>query len=369
MKKNSPKIIISGGGTGGHVFPAIAIANAIREIAPDSDILFVGAEGKIEMQKVPAAGYKIIGLPVAGFQRKLSLKNFVVIFKLVKSLLKAKKIIKDFNPQLAIGVGGYASGPVLKSAERRGITTLLQEQNSYAGVTNKLLAKKASIICVAYSGLGKYFPEDKIILTGNPVRKNIIDNKTTALQGKERFGFSVDDKVVLVLGGSLGARTLNESILKNLDNISDSNVKYIWQSGPYYYKAMHEKLEESGARNVQLFDFISEMDMVYAAADVIISRAGAGTISELCLLGKPVILVPSPNVAEDHQTKNAKALEDKGAALLIKDSDAREILYEKTISLIDDLDRRNSMSEAILKLAIPDSAERIAREALKLITN
>lgn len=366
MSQKNKNIIISGGGTGGHIFPAISIANAIKEIEPETNILFVGALGKIEMEKVPAAGYEIIGLPVAGLQRKLTVKNVSFIFKLMSSLRKSKKIIKDFNPHVVVGVGGYASGPVLRSANRKGIPTLIQEQNSYAGITNKLLAKKAQKICVAYEGMEKYFPEEKIILTGNPVRQDLlrkIENKDEALK---HFELEQNKKTILVIGGSLGARTINQSVIKDIEKIGNSDFQLLWQTGKYYYDDAKKVAEDSKFKNIQVLDFIKRMDYAYAAADVIISRAGAGTISELCLVGKPVILVPSPNVAEDHQTKNAMALVNKNAAIMIKDIEAKEKLIATTLELINDEKLIKVLSENIKKMALHDSAKIIAEEVLKL---
>lgn len=307
------RVIISGGGTGGHIFPAVSIANEIRAKRPDAKILFVGAEGRMEMQRVPAAGYEIKGLPIAGFNRKNLLKNIPVLFKIMKSRSMARQIIRDFRPQVAVGVGGYASGPTLNVAESMGIPTLLQEQNSYAGVTNKLLAKKARKICVAYEGMDRFFPADKILFTGNPVRQNLLDCKVTKEDAVRSFGLVPGKQTILIVGGSLGARTLNDSILGNLPLVKQqSKVQFIWQTGKYYSEEIKAELARRGCpENLKVMDFISDMSQAYAAADLVISRAGAGSISEFCLLGKPVILVPSPNVAEDHQTKNALALVQK----------------------------------------------------------
>ncbi len=363
----SKRIIISGGGTGGHIFPAISIANAIKEKMPDTEILFVGAEGKMEMEKVPAAGYKIIGLPVAGFQRRFTLKNLTFPYKLFVSIQKAKKVVSDFKPDVAVGVGGYASGPILKVAANVGVPTLLQEQNSYAGVTNKLLAKNAEKICVAYENMERYFPEEKILLTGNPVRKDLL-----RLMDREEATahFELDDnkRTLLIVGGSLGARSINNAIAENLGKLaSDKDVQVIWQTGKIYYDEMKVKAEEINADNILVKPFISRMDYAYRAAHLVISRAGAGTISELCLVGKAAILVPSPNVAEDHQTKNAMALVDKGAAALVQDSHAKEQLVDRALNLLKDRDRSNLLGDKIKKLAQHDSAERIADEVIKLI--
>ncbi len=361
------KVIISGGGTGGHIFPAISIANAIKALNPDTDILFVGAEGRMEMEKVPQAGYFVVGLPVAGFIRSLSLKNILVVYKLLKSLVRARRIIADFKPEVVVGVGGYASGPVLKAAQRAGIPTLIQEQNSFAGVTNKLLARRAQKICVAYEGMERYFPANKILLTGNPVRQDIENLRVSREQGLEFFGISSDKKVVLILGGSLGARTINQSIMQNLDPIANrSNVVLIWQTGKLYYQSVKELIDNKKVDNIRLLDFIGRMDLAYAAANVVISRAGAGTISELCLVAKPSILVPSPNVAEDHQTRNAMALVSRGAAVMVTDTDAMQKLVPEALNLIDDKTRCQNLSGNIAKLALRDSAKVIANEVLAL---
>ncbi|MFO7843135.1 MAG: undecaprenyldiphospho-muramoylpentapeptide beta-N-acetylglucosaminyltransferase [Bacteroidales bacterium] len=367
MKKTRHKnIIISGGGTGGHVFPAISIANAIKQIEPDSQILFVGALGKIEMVKVPAAGYKIIGLPVAGLQRRITYKNIVFIFKLIKSLRLSKKIIKDFKPDVVVGVGGYASGPVLYMANRKKIPILIQEQNSYAGITNKLLAKKAQKICVAYEGMEKYFPKEKINLTGNPIRQDLLDKMGSKTDAADHFKMDKDKKTVLVIGGSLGARTINQSMMDNMDKMGQSDFQLLWQTGKYYYEEVKAVVEKSGYENIKVLDFIVRMDYAYAIADVIISRAGAGTISELSLVGKPVVLVPSPNVAEDHQTKNAMALVNKNAAIMVKDSNAKTELVDRVLNLVHDEDKMDDLSKNIKGMALRDSAKIIAEEVLKL---
>lgn len=361
------RIIISGGGTGGHIFPAISIANAIKELRPDTEILFVGAEGRMEMQRVPAAGYKIIGLPVAGFDRKNLLKNFSVIVRLIKSQAIARKIIKDFKPHVAVGVGGYASGPTLKMAGAMGIPTLIQEQNSYAGVTNKLLASKASKICVAYPGMEKFFEKDKIIMTGNPVRQGLLENTISKEDAIKSFGLNPDNKTILIVGGSLGARTLNNCVMHSIDKIKSSDVQFIWQTGKFYIKEAKACSEATGnPEMLHTTDFISNMNAAYTAADLVVSRAGAGSISEFCLLGKPVILVPSPNVAEDHQTKNAMALVDKEAAVYIKDSEAEEKLIDSAIKLVNDEPKLKTLSGNIKKLAFNNSANVIAEEVCKL---
>lgn len=364
------RVIISGGGTGGHIFPAVSIANEIRAKRPDAKILFVGAEGRMEMQRVPAAGYEIKGLPIAGFNRKNLLKNIPVLFKIMKSRSMARQIIRDFRPQVAVGVGGYASGPTLNVAESMGIPTLLQEQNSYAGVTNKLLAKKARKICVAYEGMDRFFPADKILFTGNPVRQNLLDCKVTKEDAVRSFGLVPGKQTILIVGGSLGARTLNDSILGNLPLVKQqSKVQFIWQTGKYYSEEIKAELARRGCPdNLKVMDFISDMSQAYAAADLVISRAGAGSISEFCLLGKPVILVPSPNVAEDHQTKNALALVQKNAALYIADADARRTLLPKAINTVSDLEKLESLSRNIIALARPNAASDIADEVIKLAT-
>ncbi|MFO7828582.1 MAG: undecaprenyldiphospho-muramoylpentapeptide beta-N-acetylglucosaminyltransferase [Bacteroidales bacterium] len=368
MKTTKNKnIIISGGGTGGHVFPAISIANAIRQIEPDSNILFVGALGKIEMEKVPAAGYEITGLPITGLQRRLSYKNIIFIFKLIKSLYQSRKIIKKFKPDVVVGVGGYASGPLLFMANRNNIPTLIQEQNSYAGITNKLLAKKARKICVAYEGMEKYFPKDKILITGNPIRQDLLDKIGSKDEGVEHFSLNKNKKTILLIGGSLGARTINQSVISNIDKIGNSGIQLLWQTGKYYYNDAKVAAENAGFENIKVLDFIVRMDYAYAVADIIISRAGAGTISELCLVGKPVVLVPSPNVAEDHQTKNAMALEKRNAAVMIKDSNAKQELIDTVLDLIHHDEKLNELSENIKEMALRDSAKIIAGEVLKLV--
>jgi UDP-N-acetylglucosamine--N-acetylmuramyl-(pentapeptide) pyrophosphoryl-undecaprenol N-acetylglucosamine transferase len=366
MKKNI-RIIISGGGTGGHIFPAVSIANAIKEQHPEAEILFVGAEGRMEMQRVPAAGYQIIGLPVAGFDRKHLLKNISVLIKLMKSQIKARRIIKEFKPDAAVGVGGYASGPTLKVAGSMGIPTLIQEQNSYAGVTNKLLAKKACKICVAYEGMERFFDKEKIILTGNPVRQNLLNQQMSREEAIRSFNLDPTKKTVLIVGGSLGARTINNCVLNGLDQIRQSGVQFIWQTGKFYINEAKEKVGH--AENYPMLhttDFITDMAAAYNAADLVISRSGAGSISEFCLLGKPVILVPSPNVAEDHQTKNALALVAKDAALYIKDAEASEKLLKTAIETVQQPETLKKLSTNIAKLAFKDSANTIAEEVWKL---
>ncbi len=361
------RVIISGGGTGGHIFPAVSIANALKRMNPETEILFVGAQGRMEMQRVPDAGYPIKGLPICGFDRKNMLKNIKVLFKIWKSRRMARKIIKDFRPMVAVGVGGYASGPTLNMAEQMGIPTLLQEQNSYAGVTNKLLAKKAGKICVAYEGMERFFPADKIVMTGNPVRQNLLETTATREEALATFSLSPEKKTLLIVGGSLGARTMNESVLSHLEEIKNSEQQVIWQTGKYYSKQIQETLAKTGKPdNLYVTDFISDMGVAYKAADLVISRAGAGSISEFCLLGKPVILVPSPNVAEDHQTKNALALVDKGAALYVKDIEAKEKLMALAMETVRKEDALRVLSDNIRKMAFENSADVIAQEVYKL---
>lgn len=361
------RIIISGGGTGGHIFPAVSIANAIRAKYPEAKILFVGALGRMEMQRVPAAGYEIVGLPISGFNRKNMLKNVVVLYRIWKSQQMAKKIIRKFNPMAAVGVGGYASGPMLNQCTKMGIPCLIQEQNSYAGVTNKILSKKVDRICVAYDGMERFFPADKIVKTGNPVRQALLDTKLTKAEALKSFGLSEDKKTILIVGGSLGARTVNESVLQNLDMIKESGVQFIWQTGKYYNASIMAELKQRGTvPSLHVTDFISDMGAAYKAADLVISRAGASSISEFCLIGKPVILVPSPNVAEDHQTKNAMALVNKNAALYVKDADAPAEVVKLALQTVKDDARLKELSENIPKLALPDSADIIANEVVKL---
>lgn len=355
------KVLISGGGTGGHIFPAISIANEIKRRNPDTEILFVGAENRMEMEKVPAAGYKIIGLPVCGFDRKHLFKNVKVLFKLFKSMRMARKILKDFSPCMAVGVGGYASGPMLKAAQKMHIPTLIQEQNSYAGVTNKLLAAKADAICVAYDGMERFFPQEKIVKTGNPVRRNLIECALSRDEAITRLGLDPAKKTILVVGGSLGAKTINEGIKAGLGLLGEKsdNLQVIWQTGKYYDADTREALERSKVKNVLRMPFIADMDVAYRAADLVVGRAGASSISELQLLGKPSILVPSPNVAEDHQTKNAMALVDKKAALMIRDIDAVNVLVGKMIDTVLDDELLSSLSANVAGMALPDAAGHI----------
>ena len=362
-----PRVIISGGGTGGHIFPAIAIANAIKEKHPDAEILFVGAKGKMEMEKVPAAGYKIIGLTIAGLQRRLTLKNLSFPLKLIKSLKDAKNIIKDFKPDVAVGVGGYASGPLLKMAERLDVPSLLQEQNSYPGITNKLLAKRAAKICVAYDNMDRFFDEKKIMITGNPVRKDIVNINVTKTDALVHFGLNPELKTILIIGGSLGARTINQSIEKSIDLFIKNNIQVLWQTGKAYEEQALKSVESKKTNLIKPTAFIYEMDKAYAAADIVISRAGALSISELCLIQKPCILVPSPNVSEDHQTKNAMSLVNKNAAWLVKDIEALSILGDKAIELSQNEEVKAGLCKNISALGKPNAANEICAEVLKLI--
>lgn len=363
-----PRFIISGGGTGGHIFPAISIANAIREQVPDAQILFVGAEGRMEMQRVPAAGYQIVGLPVRGLIRPLwSPRNIGVLVDFLRSKSRIKKTIRDFNPLVAIGVGGYASAATLNAAYDLNIPCLIQEQNSFAGLTNKSLARKAQKICVAYEGMGRFFPADRLILTGNPVRQNLLNTEITREEAAKEFGLNPEIPTILLIGGSLGARTLNESVLRNLETISQAPVQFIWQTGNYYRNQIRHELSSKGIpSNMVVTDFIGRMDLAYKMADLVISRAGASSISELCLLGKPSILVPSPNVAEDHQTHNAMALVNKQAAILVKDADAVESLIPKALRTVTNRTQLVSLGQNAHAMAYKNSAEVIANEVLKL---
>ena len=364
---NELRVIISGGGTGGHIFPAISIANAIREKCPDAKILFVGAEGRMEMQRVPAAGYEIKGLPIQGFDRKNLLKNVKVLYKIWKSQRMAKQIIRQFRPMVAVGVGGYASGPTLNKCAAMGIPCLIQEQNSYAGVTNKLLAKKAQKICVAYEGMERFFPKEKIIMTGNPVRQALLDTKMSPEEARKQMGLDPDKKNILIVGGSLGARTMNESVLQHLDEIRQSDVQVVWQTGKYYHASILDEMKQyEPIPSLRIMDFIADMGVAYRAANLVISRAGASSISEFCLLGTPVILVPSPNVAEDHQTKNAMALVNRQAALYVRDADAPQEVITLALQTVADEDKLRSLHENILKLALPNSASIIADEVIRM---
>ena len=363
------RIMVSGGGTGGHIFPAVSIANALKAKLPDCDILFVGAEGRMEMERVPAAGYKIVGLPISGFNRQNPLKNVGVVVRLAKSLWKARKIVKDFAPDVAVGVGGYASGAALWAAASAGVPCLIQEQNSYAGVTNKLLAKKAKRICVAYEGMERFFPKEKIVLTGNPVRQNLtaeVDKKAAY----ESFGFDEKKKTLLVIGGSLGARTINESMIAGLTKLQkEEDVQVLWQTGKIYFENVKAKAREHEGERLKITDFVSRMDYAYNIADLVISRAGASSISELCLLGKPSVLVPSPNVAEDHQRKNAEALAKCGAAVMVMDGEAKEKMIDAALSILRDKEQLEELGRNAKKMAQEDSAARIAEEVIALTRN
>ncbi|GBU07372.1 N-acetylglucosaminyl transferase [Bacteroidales bacterium] len=359
MQRKNIKVLISGGGTGGHIFPAIAIANAIKSRYPKVDILFVGADNRMEMEKVPAAGYPIIGLPVAGFDRRKMWKNVAVIIKLIKSILKSYKIIKNYRPDIAIGVGGYASGPSLRTAAAMGVPCLIQEQNSYAGVSNKLLAKKAQIICVAYEGMDKFFPKQKIVVTGNPIRQDLTASIVNKEEAYAFFKLDPNKKTILIIGGSLGAATINKSIMAGIHKIIDSNIQVIWQSGKFYFHEAQQSLSQYAQAPIVLSEFISRMDLAYAVADLVVSRAGASSISELCCLQKPCVLVPSPNVAEDHQTMNALALVKKGAAILIKDKDAIKELIPFCLEMVHKEDQLKDLSKNISKLSLPDAANKI----------
>ena len=352
------KVIISGGGTGGHIFPALSIANELKARIPEIDILFVGAKGRMEMERVPIAGYPIVGLPVTGMPRRLSLKIFQFLWNLSKSLGKAKRIVRKFGPDVVIGVGGYASGPVLRAAVGKGIPAILQEQNSYPGVTNRLLAKKVNKICVAYPNMQRFFPAKKIVLTGNPFRQILLE-KVDRAEAMKQYDLKEGKPVILVLGGSLGARTLNESILANLDLLVESGVQLIWQSGRHYHNDILERLNGKVRPNIHLYEFLSQMEMAYEVADLVISRAGAATISEICLLGKASILVPSPNVAEDHQTKNALALVENDAAVLVRDDEAKRKLFRKALELLDDKEQLKRLSANCLAMAKPNATAEI----------
>ncbi|SKC48631.1 undecaprenyldiphospho-muramoylpentapeptide beta-N-acetylglucosaminyltransferase [Ohtaekwangia koreensis] len=368
MKKSQPyRLIISGGGTGGHIFPAVAIANTFRERHPDAEILFVGAQGKMEMTRVPEAGYKIVGLWISGLQRKLTLSNLLFPVKLITSFLRARSIVKKFKPHAVVGTGGYASGPIMIAATRFNIPSVIQEQNSFAGLANKQVADKVSKVCVAYEGMDKYFPKAKIVFTGNPVRKDILSAETKREKGLSHFGFDGNVKTLLIIGGSLGARTINESIFSGIEKIADARIQVIWQTGKGYFDIYKEKLGEFDLRKIRVQDFVKEMDLAYAAADVVISRSGALAVSELCIAKKACILVPSPNVAEDHQTKNAMALVAKDAALLIPDKEANTRLVEEALKLLFDESRAEKLRLNIATLAKPHATEDIVNEIEKLI--
>ncbi len=360
------KYIISGGGTGGHIFPAVSIANALKKLDPDCEILFIGANGRMEMEKVPAAGYKIIGLNVEGIDRKNLLKNFRTIYNLYASIRKAKRIMREFNPDAVVGVGGYASAAAIKAAIALKIPFLIQEQNGFAGMTNKLVAKHAAKICVAYNGMEKFFPKDRIMLTGNPVRQNLLYKIDDKIKAYNEFNLSANIPTILIVGGSLGAKTINDSVIANLDYIRNQNVQILWQTGKNYIREVKSHLENNPCSNIVATDFVARMDYAYAIADLVISRSGASSVSELCLLAKPTILVPSPNVAEDHQTHNAMALVNEDAAIMVKDINARENLMIKAIETINSPETLSSLSKNITKLAYHNSAEVIAKEVMTL---
>ncbi|TFH27030.1 MAG: undecaprenyldiphospho-muramoylpentapeptide beta-N-acetylglucosaminyltransferase [Bacteroidia bacterium] len=368
MSKSRPyRILIGGGGTGGHVFPAIAIADELRVRDPETEFLFVGALGKLEMEKVPEAGYPIEGLPVAGFQRRVSVKNLTFFYKLLVSMILSRRIVRRFHPDVAVGVGGYASGPILKAAARKGIPILIQEQNSYAGVTNRLLARSARVICVAYEKMDRYFPAEKLVITGNPVRQQVVNLKAGPELIRSEFNLEKGKRICLMVGGSLGARTLNRSFLTGLNKLDREDLQVLWQCGRYYHDEVEKKVSASGLKNVRVLPFINRMDLAYQAADIIISRAGAISISELCLVGKPVILVPSPNVAGDHQTHNAEALVEKSAALMVSDSEAEEHLVDLMLGLMGDDKLKEELCTNIKQLGIPDASQRISAEVLKIL--
>lgn len=367
MKKEY-RIIISGGGTGGHIFPALSIADAIRAKHPEAKILFVGADNRMEMQRVPDAGYEIVGLPIAGFDRKNLLKNFKVLWLIFKSQRMAKKIIKEFAPQAAVGVGGYASGPTLKMAAKMNIPTLIQEQNSYAGVTNKILSKRAKMICVAYEGMERFFPHEKIKITGNPVRKNLLEMRANRREAMKAMQLDENRKCVLIVGGSLGARSINEGMMANIELIrANKEIQFVWQTGKLYFEEMKRRVDEVGKpENLTITDFVSNMGNALSAANLVVSRAGAGSISEFALLGKAVILVPSPNVSEDHQTKNAMALVEKGAAIYVADANVKEELIQKAVETVSDDAGIAQLENNIEKMGKPNAADDIADEVLML---
>jgi len=362
LQQRKIKVIISGGGTGGHIFPAVAIANELKRVNPENEILFVGAEGRMEMEKVPAAGYKIIGLKIAGIQRKFDLKNILLPFKVLSSVMKSRSIINNFKPDAAVGVGGYASGPLLYAATMLRVPSLIQEQNSFAGITNKILSKRVKKICVAYEGMEKYFPKDKIIMTGNPVRQDVIQTGNKKEEALKFFNLDGSKKILLVIGGSLGARSINRSILNGLARFAEKDVQVIWQTGKGFFQTAKDATKDFDGKGIHAYDFINRMDLAFSCADIVISRAGASSVSELQLVAKPCILVPSPNVAEDHQTKNAFALVMKQAALLVKDSETEPLLVDTAIKLISDLEKRKQLSQNISQLALRDSAARIVEE-------
>jgi UDP-N-acetylglucosamine--N-acetylmuramyl-(pentapeptide) pyrophosphoryl-undecaprenol N-acetylglucosamine transferase len=361
------KVILSGGGTGGHIFPAVAIANQIKKQVPDSEILFVGALGKMEMEKVPAAGYKIVGLWISGIQRKITLSNLSFPFKVISSIIKAKKILDEFKPDVVIGTGGYASGPMLRVASSRGIPTIIHESNSYPGITNKILAKKVNVICVGTEGMEKYFPKEKIVFTGNPVRQDISGIEEKRKAGLEFFRLDPNKKTLLVVGGSLGAKGINEAMGVNLQLLADNDIQLLWQTGKIYIETAKQQAAPFAAKNIKALDFITKMDLAYAVADCVVSRAGAGAVSELCIIKKPSILVPLPTAAEDHQTQNAMSLVNKNAAILVKDVEAKNKLVQEAVALMKNENRQNELKQNIAKLAMPNAVEKITEEILKLV--
>lgn len=360
------RVMVSGGGTGGHIYPAIAIANAIKAQYPDTEFLFVGAKGRMEMEKVPEAGFQIEGLWISGLQRRLTADNLSFPFKVISSVMKSHKLLKEFKPDVVVGVGGYASAPLLLAASKRKIPTLIQEQNGYAGLTNKILANRVDKVCVAYDKMEKFFPSKSLVMTGNPVRKGILNSIDKRLEGLSQFGFQSEKKTLLIIGGSLGARTINQSVVDRIEDLLHEGVQVLWQTGKFYYSEVKEKVSHLDTPCLKIMPFIKEMDMAYAAADVVISRAGALSISELCLVGKPVVFVPSPNVAEDHQTKNAMALVDKNAGVLVKDDEAQKTLIDEVIDLMKDDARQSEIGKNIKELARPDAASDIAKEVIAL---
>lgn len=368
MRKEQPyRLIITGGGTGGHIFPALAIANEFKSRYANAEILFVGAEGKMEMTRVPEAGYKIVGLWISGLQRKLTLSNLLFPFKLIASYFKARTILKKFNPHVVVGTGGYASGPILLASTKKKIPSLIQEQNSYAGLTNKQVGHNVQRICVAYAGMEKYFPKEKIALTGNPVRKDILDLANKKEKALNHFGFTCSEKTLLIVGGSLGARTINESVMEGIDKLIDARVQVIWQTGKVYYESVKAQVQNKDLRSIRIYDFLKQMDLAYAASDVVVSRAGALAISELCIAGRPSILVPSPNVAEDHQTKNARTLVNSNAACMVKDIEAKSLLISESLKLLFDEEQCETLRKNIIKLGKPRATEEIVNEIEKLI--
>jgi UDP-N-acetylglucosamine--N-acetylmuramyl-(pentapeptide) pyrophosphoryl-undecaprenol N-acetylglucosamine transferase len=367
LQRHKIKVIISGGGTGGHIFPAVAIANELKRVNQENEILFVGAEGRMEMEKVPAAGYQIMGLKIAGIQRKIDLNNFLLPYKVIDSVVKSRTIIRTFSPDAAVGVGGYASGPLLFAATMMRIPSLIQEQNSFAGITNKILSRRVKKICVAYEGMEKYFPKEKIVMTGNPVRQNVIHIDGKREDALKFFRLEGNKKTILVIGGSLGARSINQSVLNGLSRIAEKNIQLVWQTGKSFFSTATEAVKKFEEKGIHAHDFINRMDLAFSCADVVISRAGASSVSELQLIAKPSILVPSPNVAEDHQTKNAMALVEKQATILVKDSEVNQLLVNTALDLVSDTEKQRQLSENISKLALQDSAARIVDEIYGIV--